>query len=713
MNLVIVESPTKAKTINKYLGRDYSVKSSYGHIRDLPEKKFGVDLKHDFKPEYTILVKAKKIVKELRQVAQKAKLIILATDEDREGEAIAWHILQTLDSDKIKNYQRIVFHEITKKAIDQALKNPRQIDMDLVNAQQARRILDRIVGYKLSPFLWKKVVKGLSAGRVQSVAVRLIVDREREIEAFKPEEYWSIEAQLRPNTVIASEAKQSRREHGIATSPSAPRNDNNEFTAKLIRKDEKTINKLGVKDKEWANQILKDLEGAQYQVSEIKKRQVQKQPSPPFATSTLQQEASRKLGFSAKQTMRIAQQLYEGIELGPKGSFGLITYHRTDSLNISQEAITKAREFIKEQFGKNYLPAQARIYKTKAKSAQEAHEAVRPTQISRQPEKIKQFLDKNQYKLYDLIWRRFMACQMNPALLDATSVDIKAGNYTFRSTGSIIKFDGWLKIYPSKIKENILPDLIKQEILKLIKLLSEQHFTEGPARYNEASLVKTLEEYGIGRPSTYAPIISTIQDRGYVGKDEQKRFIPSEIGLIVTDLLKENFSQIVDIKFTAYLEKDLDRIADGKQNWLDVLNDFYQPFQKNLDEKYEQVKKKKLEEPTDKKCPQCGKNLVIKLGRFGKFYACPGFPDCKYTEPIINSTGVQCPQCGKGEIIERKTKKGKTFYSCSQFPECKYALWDKPIQEKCPRCNSLLVETKSKKIKCSNKECGYQTKEKE
>jgi DNA topoisomerase-1 len=417
--------------------------------------------------------------------------------------------------------------------------------------------------------------------------------------------------------------------------------------------------------------------------------------------------------------MRLAQQLYEGIELGPESNVGLISYHRTDSLNLSAEALKAAQEFIKNKFGENYALANPKVYKTKNKGAQEAHEAIRPTQASRQPDEIKQYLDQRQYKLYDLIWRRFIACQMSSAVLDATTIDIQANGslrqaqnkldspYIFRATGSIIKFDGWLKVYPNKLKETILPSLAKEEILKLIKLLSDQHFTQPPARYTEASLVKTLEEYGIGRPSTYAPIISTIQERGYVEKNEQKRFIPTEIGFIVTDLLKENFSQIVDVKFTAYLEKDLDRIATGKQNWLAVLKEFYQPFQENLDKKYKEVKKKKLEEPTDKKCPQCGKNLVIKLGRFGKFYACPGFPECKYTEPIINSTGVKCPECQKGEIIERKTKKGKTFYSCSQYPKCKFALWDKPTGEKCPQCGSLLVETKNKKIKCSNKECDF------
>jgi DNA topoisomerase-1 len=687
MYLVIVESPTKGKTLSRFLGRDYSVKSSYGHLRDLPEKELGVDVEHNFKPKYVIPAKSRKIVKQLKESAQKADLIILATDEDREGEAIAWHILQILDSDKIKNYQRIVFHEITKKAIEKALKNPRQIDIDLVNAQQARRILDRLVGYELSPFLWKKVAKGLSAGRVQSVAVRLIVDREREIEKFKPEEYWTVAARLRkiPNTKSATE-----------------------ILAKLVKKDEKTIPKLGIKSKAAADKILKDLKGAEYKVIEVVSKEVQRYPAPPFTTSTLQQEAAKKLGFSAKQTMRIAQQLYEGIELGSEGSTGLISYHRTDSLNLSIEALKATQEFIQNKFGQNYALANPRIYKTKTKGAQEAHEAIRPTQVDREPDQIKQYLDQQQYKLYDLIWRRFIACQMAPAVLNATTVDIQANSsirYIFRATGSVIKFDGFFRVYPTKLKETLLPLLTKKEILELIKLFSEQHFTQPPARYTEASLVKTLEEYGIGRPSTYAPIISTIQERGYVEKNEQKRFVPTEIGFIVTDLLKENFPQIIDIKFTAYLEEDLDRIANGQQNWLTVLKDFYQPFHANLLQKYQEVEKKKLEEPTDKKCPQCNNPLVIKLGRFGKFYACSAFPKCKYTEPIVNSTGIECPECQQGEIVERKTKKGKIFYSCSKYPQCKFALWDKPTGEKCPQCGSLLVKTQNNKIKCSNKEC--------
>ncbi|PIV10142.1 MAG: type I DNA topoisomerase [Candidatus Portnoybacteria bacterium CG03_land_8_20_14_0_80_41_10] len=679
MNLVIVESPSKGKTIAKFLGRAYSVESSYGHIRDLPKGELGVDPERNFKPKYVIPVKARKIVKKLKEAAQKKELVILATDEDREGEAIAWHILQVLDSDKIKNYQRIVFHEITKKAILQALENPRQINMNLVNAQQARRILDRLVGYKLSPFLWKKLARGLSAGRVQSVAVRLIVDREREIEKFKTEEYWTIQAKLK---------KQDRPD---------------EFIAHLIKKDGQIIRKLGIKNSRQADKALSDLKGAVYQVIDIKSKEVRRHPAAPFTTSALQQEAAKKLGFSAKQTMRLAQQLYEGV----KGSSGLITYHRTDSLSLSAESLREAREMIQKEFGQKYALASPKIYKTKSKSAQEAHEAIRPTKVGRQPDKIKKYLDKNQSKLYDLIWRRFIACQMKPALLESTSVDIQAKNYLFRTTGSVIKFDGFLRVYPLKQKELILPSLAKEEMLKLIKLFSEQHFTQPPARYGEAALIKTLEGYGIGRPSTYAPIIGTIQERNYVQKNEQRKFAPTEIGFLVNDILVEHFPKIVDFEFTAQMENALDKIAIGKTEWTTTINDFYQPFQDNLTKKYEEVVKKKIEEPTDKKCPLCGRQLVIKLGRFGKFYACPGFPECKYSEPIVNSTGVNCPKCVQGEIIERKTRKGKTFYSCSRYPKCDFALWDKPTGEKCPRCGSLLVETKNKQVKCSNKGCDY------
>lgn len=724
MNLIIVESPTKAKTISRFIGQNYKILSSYGHIRDLPKKNIGIDVENDFQPEYVIPEKAEKIVKELKQASQKATLVILATDEDREGEAIAWHISKILKL-KQDDYQRIAFHEITKTAIEQALANPKKIDMNLVDAQQTRRILDRLVGYKLSPFLWKKVMKGLSAGRVQSVAVRLIVDREREIKDFKPEEYWTILALLFKNK-------------------------DKKFEAKLIKIDNKSLPKPGIKTKEEKDKILKDLKDAEYKAIDVKKKEVQKYPGPPFTTSALQQEAARKLGFSAKQTMSLAQQLYEQ---------GYITYHRTDSLNLSGEALKAAKKFIEKEFGKKYSLEAPRAYKNKYKGAQEAHEAIRPTQPDRQPQQIKPKLDLRQNKLYNLIWSKFIACQMAPACFDSVTADIQAKKCLFRAIGSTLKFDGFLKVYSAKYKESELPSLNKEEALKLDKLIPEQHFTQPPARYTEASLIKALEDYGIGRPSTYAPIISTIQERGYTEKDEQKRFIPTEIGSIVTEMLKENFPKIVDVKFTAYLEKDLDKIAENKQNWLTVLKDFYKSFNENLLEKYEKVKKKKLEQPTDKKCPLCKSPLVIKLGRFGKFLACSNFPKCKYTEPlgeekqlqekhkgeicdkcgapmivkhgrfgpflacsdypkcknikpIKKSTGVKCPKCLKGELVERKTKKGRIFYSCSEYPKCDFALWDKPINKKCPKCGSLLVEIKNQQTKCSNKECDYSEKDK-
>lgn len=578
MNLIIVESPTKAKTIKQFLGKDYVVESSFGHIRDLPEKELGIDIEHNFEPKYVIIPRAKKRVEELQEKAQKSKNIILATDEDREGEAIAFHLSQALD---LKNPQRIVFHEITKTAIENALKNPRNIDINLVDAQQTRRILDRLVGYKLSPLLWKKVARGLSAGRVQSVAVRLIVEREREIENFKPEEYYTIEA------LLQSQA---------------------EFIAKLIKINNKSIPKPGIKTKEEADKIIKDLDGAEYRVVDILKKEVKRYPLPPFTTSTLQQEASHRLGFSAKQTMVIAQQLYEK---------GYITYHRTDSVNLSDEFLKQIKDFIEPRY------LEIKKYKSK-KSAQEAHEAIRPTKISR----------KIDDKLYELIWQRAIASQMQPAIIDSTSVDIAGKNYTFRANGAIIKFDGFLKVYPIKISEVILPILKKDEILKLINLSAIQHFTKPPAPYSEATLVKTLEEYGIGRPSTYAPTLSTIQERNYV-KKENRYLHPTEIGVLVNDILVKHFPEIVDIKFTARMEEDLDQIAIGEKKWIPTIEEFYGPFAKNLKKKYQEVKK--ITEQTEKNCPECGQFLVVRISRYGKFLGCSNYPKCKYIEKIKNS----------------------------------------------------------------------------
>lgn len=681
MNLVIVESPTKGTTIEKFLGKKYKVTSSYGHIRDLPEKQLGVDIKHDFEPKYVIPLRVKKRIQELKNYLEKSQIVILATDEDREGEAIAYHLTKILNLNGQKPYQRIVFHEITKKAIEQALKSPRKIDMNLVNAQQTRRILDRLVGYKLSPFLWKKVVRGLSAGRVQSVVVKLIAEREKEIENFKPIEYWSIETLLQKR---GTDKKQ-------------------EIKALLVKKDNKPISKLGIKNKEEADKIVKDLEKAEYKVINIEKKEIKKNPLPPFTTSTLQQEAGNKLRFSAKKTMFLAQNLYER---------GAISYHRTDSLNLSEFSLLAAKKFITGTFGKEYWAGSLRKFKTKSKAAQEAHEAIRPTKPERTPDDLK--LDDNLFRVYDLIWRRFIACQMAQAIFDSSTVDISTQNYTFRANGQTLKFDGFLKVYLMKFNENELPSLEKNEILNLKKLLPSQHFTQPPPRYSEATLIKILEKEGIGRPSTYAPILDTIQRRNYVRKNENRKFQPTEIGVLVNDLLVEHFPKIVDLKFTANMEEDLDKVARGKKDWIKTLRDFYEPFEKNLEKKQEEIPKKKLIEETDKKCPKCGANIIIRLGKYGKFYACSNFPKCKYTESLKKpSLEIKCPRCKKGEIVEKRTKKGKIFYGCSNFPECDFALWDKPftklvqgkpVAETCPKCGSLLVE-KGKKIKCSNKEC--------
>ncbi|HDQ22918.1 MAG TPA: type I DNA topoisomerase [Candidatus Uhrbacteria bacterium] len=702
-SLVIVESPTKAKTITKFLGQDFQVESSFGHIRDLPEKKLGVDVANDFQPEYVIPQKAAKQVKKLQNLTKKTNQVILATDEDREGEAIAWHLAQALNlpAEKI---QRIAFHEITKKALEQALSQPRKINMDLVNAQQARRILDRLVGYKLSPFLWKKVAKGLSAGRVQSVAVRLVCEREKEIQNFIKEEYWTIEAKLE---------KEKR-----------------DFIAQLIKEKNKTIKKLGIKNEKQAQEILDNLKNAVYQVIAIEKKEIKKQPPTPFTTSTLQQEAARKLGFSAKQTMMLAQRLYEGVELGKQGAVGLITYMRTDSLNLSNYSLDNIRDYINDKIGKDYLPDQAKIYKTKSKGAQEAHEAIRPTDINNEPEKIKNHLEPRQYKLYKLIWTRTLACQMQPAVMDQTKVDIKANDYIFRANGQIIKFDGFLKIYKTAVKENTLPDLKEKDELNLIELKNIQHFTQPPARYSEASLIKALEEYGIGRPSTYAPTLSTIQDRNYVKKNEEKKLQPTEIGVLVNDLLVAHFPKIIDYNFTAQMEENLDKIAEGKKEWMPVIEDFYDPFIDNLKIKEKELTKKELtEEKTDLVCEKCGSPLVIKMGRFGKFLACSNYPECKntqplfstkeeieaeetketcancggkliiktgrfgkflacsnypkckFTKPIQKTTGLKCPQCQTGEIVVKRSKRGKIFWACNRYPDCDYATWQNPKKE--------------------------------
>jgi DNA topoisomerase-1 len=672
MDLIIVESPTKAKTLKNFLGANYSVLSSYGHIRDLPKSDIGIDFENNFKIKYVIPTKARKNVTLLKKEVAKSDFVYLATDPDREGEAISWHLMEALDLTKKNNFKRIAFHEITKSAIQEALGHPMGINQDLVDAQQARRALDRIVGYKLSPFLWKKVARHLSAGRVQSVAVRLVVDRENEIKNFKPEEYWSIAAILKKKT------------------------DSTEIEAILTKVNNKAIGKLGIKNKKESEDILKNLEKANYEVINIEQKETARNPLPPFTTSTLQQEASKKLRFPAKMTMRVAQDLYEK---------GFITYHRTDSLNLSSQALQAAKSFIVSAYGNNYYSGSPRKFKAKGRT-QEAHEAIRPTNIENTPEKLK--LDPRQEKLYKLIWTRFVASQMSTAIFNSIKTEIKANDYIFQANGSTLKFDGFLKIYPMKFEEKTLPQLTKQEALDLIKLKPEQHFTEPPARYTEAGLIKELESNEIGRPSTYAPIITTIQDRNYVQKNEQKRFYPTEIGVMVDTMLLEHFPEIVDVKFTAKMEKELDKVAQGDEPWTTLLEKFYKPFSKNLEAKYTEVEKKKVEaELTDKTCPKCGKPLAVKFGRFGKFLACSGFPDCRHTEPLENKiikTGVTCPKCEQGEIIGKKTKKGKLFYGCSKWPDCDFALWDKPTGEKCPKCGEMVVE-KNKKTKCSNKNC--------
>jgi len=673
MNLIIVESPAKIRTIKKFLGKDYQIAATMGHIRDLPKKSLGVDIEKDFKPSYVTLTEKRKAVKNLRELQKKAKKTILATDPDREGEAIAWHAAKLLKLGK--NYQRIVFHEITEEAVKKALAKPGKIDLNLVNAQQARRLLDRIVGYKLSPLLWRKITKGLSAGRVQSVALRLVAEREKEIENFVSQEYWSLEALLKKLKV-----KEGQR---------------NEFEATLVKKDGKTIPRLGIKNKKEAQKIVADLKEAEYEVKDIEKSSAKRNPPQPFITSTLQQEAWKRFRFPAEMTMQIAQKLYEK---------GLTSYHRTDSLNLSNESLLKAKQIIISDFGKEYWPGSPRTFKTKSKTAQEAHEAVRPSYPEKKPAILKNELDQLQFKLYQLIWQRFIACQMNPAIFDAVRVEVEAKNYLFGANGQTLKFDGFLKVYPVRYQETELPSLEQNEKLKLKKLTPSQHFTQPPSRYTEASLIKQLEKNGIGRPSTYASIISLIQKRNYVVKNEKKRFSPTEIGRAVNDLLVEHFPKIVDLGFTAKMEDNLDEIAKGRKEWVSVLKKFYLPFAANLTLKSKEIVKKV--EKTKKPCPECGSPLVIRMSRFGKFYGCSGFPKCKFTQPLETQTlGIKCPKCQAGEIVEKRTKKKKVFYGCNRWPDCDFALWDEPTGETCSQCGSLLVKKQNQAIKCSDESC--------
>lgn len=684
--LVIVESPAKAKTIGKFLGKNYTIKPSMGHVRDLPKSQFGVDVENNFEPRYITIRGKGEIVKELRAAAQKAQRVLLAPDPDREGEAIAWHLqhLLGLPDEAI----RIEFNEITRNAIQEAVKKPRKIDQDRVDAQQARRILDRVVGYRLSPLLWRKVRKGLSAGRVQSVAVRLIVDREQEIEAFQPEEYWSLTAWL------------------------LPENEGEAFPARLVKYAGEDLN---VKNEGEMESILHSLEGTTYVVAEVKQRERRKNPAAPFTTSTLQQEAYRKLNFTSRRTMQVAQQLYEGIDLGGgQGPVGLITYIRTDSTRVASVAQLEARDFLMERFGSEYVPEGLRQYKGR-KDIQDAHEAIRPTSVWREPASLKNILTRDQFRLYNLIWERFVASQMQAAVMDTVTVDITAGACLFRATGSVVKFPGFLKVYQEgrdgedKDQEQRLPPLATGQTLELQSLEPKQHFTQPPPRYTEATLVKTMEELGIGRPSTYAPTIETILQRGYVTR-EQKQFVPTELGRVVVALLKEHFPKIIDVEFTAHMEEQLDAIEAGKISWRQVLAEFYGPFEEVLEKAEAEIGTVEVpEEVSEEKCELCGRNLVVKMGRYGKFLACPGFPECRFTKPLLETIGVNCPECG-GQIVARRTKRGRKFYGCQNYPRCTYVSWDKPTNQTCPRCGKRLVEKASRqgsRLVCPQKECGY------
>ncbi|GAB7026955.1 type I DNA topoisomerase [Geotalea toluenoxydans] len=745
-HLVIVESPAKAKTIEKFLGPDYKVLASFGHVRALPSKQGSVDIEHDFEPKYAVLPESKKHIDAIKKELKQADVLLLATDPDREGEAISWHLLAALGLDKKPNIdiKRVVFHEITKGAIVNAVENPRGISHELVDAQQARSVLDYLVGFNLSPFLWKKIRYGLSAGRVQSVALRLICEREKEIQAFVEQEYWTIGADL------STAGKQN-------------------FTANLVEADGKKLGKFDIPGKEAADKLIEILDKATYSVEKVTKSERKRQPSPPFTTSTLQQEAARKLGFSAKKTMSIAQKLYEGIDIG-EGTIGLITYMRTDSVVLSQQALDEAHQVITSLYGKEYALAKPRVFKNKAKNAQEAHEAIRPTYISKTPVELKKFLSSDQFKLYDLIWKRTVACQMAEALLDQTSVEISAGKgYKFRVAGTVIRFPGFMKLYIEGVddeteeKEGVLPPLNEGDSLQLRDLLPEQHFTQPPPRYTEATLVKTLEEYGIGRPSTYASIMNTLVERKYARLDK-KRFFPEDVGMVVSELLVNHFTKYVDYNFTASLEEELDQVSRGEKKWKPLLHEFWQPFHNLLKQKEGEVNKSDLTtEATDEICPECGKPLVVKLGKFGKFFACSGYPECKYirpldkdkkesAEPVFSEekcekcgsqmlikegrfgkylacsaypacknmqplvkpkgTGIKCVECGEGELTEKKSRYGKMFYSCNRYPQCKFALWDLPVEKPCPKCGfPLLVKKVYKRegefLKCPKEGCDY------
>jgi len=685
-SLVIVESPAKAKTIAKYLGSKYIVKASMGHIRDLPKSQIGVEIDKGFEPKYITIRGKGNVLKELKDASKKVKHVYLAADPDREGEAIAWHLAHYLELDQNEKC-RVVFNEITKQAVKNAFKSPRPINMDLVNAQQARRILDRLVGYQISPLLWKKVKKGLSAGRVQSVAVKLIIDRENEIKSFVPEEYWTITLKLA--------------------------HDGHEFEAKYYGRNGE---KVELKNEEEVRQVLRAMEGAKLIVTEVKERERFRHPAAPFITSSLQQEAARKLNFRAAKTMSIAQQLYEGVDIGREGTVGLISYMRTDSTRVSPVAQEEARSWILNTFGKAFVPDEPRVYNRKNTNAQDAHEAIRPTSVARTPEEVKPYLSRDQYRLYKLIWERFVASQMASAVLDTMTVDIAAGDEMFRAVGSKVKFPGFMKVYVEGTddgtteEEKLLPPLQKNDVVQQLGVDPKQHFTQPPPRYTEARLVRTLEELGIGRPSTYAPTLETIQKRGYV-KLEDKKFVPTELGIVVTQLMEEFFPEILNVEFTAEMEEDLDHIEEGSADWVQVLDNFYEMFKKRL--RYAEAQMANVDiqdEVSDETCEKCGRPLVYKMGRFGKFLACSGFPECRNTKPIVKDIGVTCPGCGQGKIIERRSKKGRVFYGCNRYPECEFVSWDKPVNDPCPQCGSLMIEKRARGqvtiscTKCDHKE---------
>ncbi|AYE33084.1 type I DNA topoisomerase [Clostridium septicum] len=682
-NLVIVESPAKAKTIGKYLGKNYTVEASMGHVRDLPKSKLGVDIEDNFNPKYITIRGKGELLDKLKRAAKKADKIYLATDPDREGEAISWHLANILKIDDKENC-RIVFNEITKGAVKASIKAARQINLNLVDAQQARRILDRLVGYEISPILWKNVKWGLSAGRVQSAALKLICDREQEVKAFVPVEYWTVDCKM----------KKERKKFNIKLSS---------YKGK----------KLEISSKEDADKIIKDLEAGEFEISKVKKGKKQRNPLAPFTTSTLQQDASRKLNFMTKRTMSIAQVLYEGVEVKGYGTVGLITYMRTDSVRISDEAKEKALDFITNTYGKDYIPNSPRVYKGK-KNIQDAHEAIRPSYIEITPEIAKGSLTSEQYKLYTLIWKRFMASQMASCELNTNSIEIKNGDYKLKASGSTIEFDGFMKLYDYSTEEDedsvTLPKLEEGEVLTPDSIIGSQHFTQPPARYTEASFVKLLEEKGIGRPSTYVPTISTLLSRNYVNR-EKKNLIPTELGFIVNNIVSEYFKQIVDIDFTADMESKLDYIEEGSEEWRKVVGEFFAPLKIAIEKAEKEISKVVIEDKvSDVPCDKCGRMMVIKHGRYGDFLACPGYPECKNAKPIVEEIDTPCPKCGK-KIVVKKSKKGKKFFGCSGYPDCDFVSWNEPLKDSCPECGSYMVlkysKTKGNYAQCSNSECGY------